>query len=135
MNDRRSHADLLDQVETDQATRDAVRRILAAPLTEDELDRANIAKAEYIAQEHRRWKSAPWPVGATNHVHRFSACQSGPCKQGRRPCPSPQQCMLPDADDTRPPPRAGDMLRVVVLVLACWAAVALTLVAITGVTP
>lgn len=26
----------------------------------------------------------------------YSACRSGPCKQGRRICPSPEACQLPE---------------------------------------
>ena len=62
-----------------------------------------------------------------NQTHDTWPACCGLCAQGRRLCPSPQACQLVDED--RPPMRGGDLLRVVVLVLACWAAVALTLIA------
>ena len=83
-NNRTVHLDLLDQVADSAAERDAVRRILSEPLTEADLD----------AQQ--RWKAAPWPFAPANHAHRFSACVSGPCEQGRKLCPSPEACLRAD---------------------------------------
>lgn len=112
-----THRDLLDQVESDRATRDNIRRILSEPLTEADLD----------AQE--KWKRAPFAVGATNHAHRYSrACSL--CESGMHYCASPQACQL--ADEPRPQKRAGDLLTVLALLLASWAAVAFVLLATMG---
>jgi hypothetical protein len=92
--------------------RDAVRRILnAEPLAERELD---------TLERHRR--AARYPI-------RYAACANGPCAQGRKLCPTPQACQLGegDADPPRTPMRRGDALRLALLVLASWAAIAVTL--------
>lgn len=82
-----THADLLAQV-ADSAEEDAhVRRVLGARVSEAELD------------EYEQWRRAPHPVGATNHAHRFSACKSGPCEQGRKLCPSPEACQCSEPDN------------------------------------
>jgi len=105
-------ADLLAHV-ADSAEEDAhVRRVLGARVSEAELD------------EYEQWRRAPFPIGATNHAHRFSACKSGPCEQGRNPCPSPDAC---ECAEQRPTPRSGDFWRVLALVLASWGAVAFVL--------
>jgi hypothetical protein len=80
-------------------------------------------------EAHERFKRQPWPIGPANHAHRYSTC-SGPCERGRKPCPTPGAC---ECAEERPPSRSGDLLRIVILVLACWAAVAATLI-VTGVT-
>lgn len=102
MRDRARHIDLLDQVADSTEERDEVRRILSQPLSEAELD-AQIA-----------WKRAPLAVGRCTHA------------QGT--CPTPQACELPEPE--WPTLRARSLWRVVVLVLASWAAVAATLLAV-----
>jgi hypothetical protein len=107
-----AHNDLLSQVADSTEERDNVRRILGG-LTEADLD----------AQQ--AWKRSPWPYSPANHAHRHSAC-SGPCEQGRRPCPCPDSCQEPERDS----PRAGDLLRTVALFLAAWAVVATVLLGV-----
>lgn len=116
MRDRATHIDLLSQVADSTEERDNVRRILTG-LTERDLD----------AQE--AWKRSPWPATQHNHAHRYSACQSGPCQQGRKLCPTPEACQMAAADPPRPPMRGGDFLRLLGIALAGWAAIALTLLA------
>lgn len=105
--------DLLDQVADSTEERDAVRRILSEPLAEHELDTLG-----------RYTGAAVYPI-------RYSACANGPCAQGRKLCPTPQACQLGegDADPPRTPMRRGDALRVILLGLAAWAAIAATLYA------
>ena len=105
--------DLLDQVADSTEERDAVRRILSEPLAEHELDTLG-----------RYASAAVYPI-------RYSACANGPCAQGRKLCPTPQACQLGegDADPPRTPMRRGDALRLALLVLASWAAIAATLYA------
>ena len=116
MNDRQTHIDLLEQVTASTAERDAVRRILsehwsepepgvyvAGGLTEDDLD----------AQE--RFERAPFPIGAANNAHRYSACQSGPCEGGTKLCPTPAACQCAES---RPATERGDIYRV--LAMATW---------------
>lgn len=112
MNDRTAHIDLLAQVADHEAEEREVRRILGAKLTEDDLD------------AHARWKrAATWP----------NCC--GSCHQGRRACPTPQACQISvEPDRPRPRRRAGDMVLVIALLLACWATIALALLA-SGVLP
>lgn len=108
MNDRTDHMDLLDQVERDQATRDAVRRMLAEPLP--------------ITREtaFERWERQPWPIAPANYAHRHSKslteaeiaalvaqrqadvlaaidarapkCQA--CARGAKPCQTPDACYI-----------------------------------------
>ena len=111
-----AHNDLLSQVADSREERDNVRRILGG-LTERDLD----------AQE--AWKRAPFAHGPANHAHRYSACQSGPCAGGRKPCPSAEACQMAAADPPRPPMRGGDLLCLIALALAGWGAIALTLLA------
>ena len=33
----------------------------------------------------------------------FPACNDGPCRQGRGICPSPEACMVPEAEPSRTP--------------------------------
>lgn len=98
-NNRTVHLDLLDQVADSAAERDAVRRILSEPLTEADLD----------AQQ--RWKAAPWPFAPANHAHRYSACVSGPCDQGRKLCPSPEACLRADRAEPGEEARANRLQR------------------------
>lgn len=101
--------DLLDQVADSTEERDAVRRILSEPLAEHELDTLG-----------RYAGAAVYPI-------RYSACANGPCAQGRKLCPTPQACQLGEgdgADPPRAPMRRGDTLRLVLLGLASWAAIA-----------
>lgn len=103
MNDRlnrATHADLLAQVERDEARQAEIRRALYAPL---------LTEADLDAQE--RYKRAP--------VTR--ACSR--CESGMSHCVTPAACER--AEDQRPPPRAGDLVKVWGLFLAAWAAVAL----------
>lgn len=88
--------------------RDAVRRIIGDKLTEADLD-AN--------------KARTWP----------NCC--GACRRTGL-CPTPQACQLSaEPEPTRPPPpRGGDMLRVIAFLLCAWAAVAATLL-VLGVRP
>jgi hypothetical protein len=102
MNDRQTHIDLLAQVADSTEERDNVRRILGG-MTEDDLD----------AQE--RFKRAPFPIGAANHAHRYSACQSGPCAGGTKLCPTPAACQCAEG---RPATERGDIYRV--LAMATW---------------
>lgn len=46
----------------------------------------------------------------------------GPCEQGRRPCPLPDACMLPEQEDSPPLDRTGLFL-LVLSILAGWVAV------------
>jgi hypothetical protein len=101
-----AHADMLKQAADSTAERDEVRRILGE------------AQAAY--------KRQPWPYAPSNHAHRYSTCKDGPCQQGRKPCPTPDACQMPE----RPSPRSGDLWLVTALILAGWAAVVLTLVAV-----
>ena len=103
------------------AERDEVRRILGERLTAAELDDALAAQRREDA-----WRAQPWPIGSANHAHRYSTCKDGPCQQGRKPCPTPDACQMPE----RPSSRSGDLWLVTALVLAGWAAVVLTLVAV-----
>ena len=109
----RPRVDLLDQVAESTEERDAVRRILSEPLAEHELD----TLGHYAS-------AAVYPI-------RYTACANGPCAQGRKLCPTPQACQLGegDADPPRTPMRRGDALRVILLGLAAWAAIAATLYA------
>ena len=116
MNNHRS-TDLLSHVADSTHERDEVRRTLTEPLT--------LTEADLDAQE--RYKQAPFPLTKHNHAHRYSACVSGPCQQGSKLCPTPDACQR--ADDHRPPLRAGNLWRVLALVLISWAAVALVLIA------
>ena len=91
-----------------------MRRILGEPLAEHELDTLG------------RNASAPvYPI-------RYTACANGPCAQGRKLCPTPQACQLGEGDDADPPRtpmRRGAALRLGLLCLASWAAIAATLYA------
>jgi hypothetical protein len=44
---------------------------------------------------------------------------SGDCRQGRRPCPTPEACQLPDVDDGLDSARG--VLVCVALATICWA--------------
>lgn len=77
--------------------------IPAAPLTEHDLD------------AHAKWKAAPFACGRCTDLHRN--------------CPTPQACQIGDDEPDRPPMRRGDALRLILLGLASWAAIALTLYA------
>ena len=127
LRDRARHIDLLDQVADTRVEAAHVRRVLGPelqrkldalpPLTEADLD------------AHQAWLQAPFPTTANNHAHRYSACKSGPCQQGRKLCPSPQACQIEAANEAaarepRPPLRAGDFWLVVALVIASWAVAA-----------
>jgi hypothetical protein len=61
-----------------------------------------------------------WPIYST-----FPHC-SGPCGQGRSVCLTPEACQTGEHedDDYRPPMTRRDALYAVVLVFACWGAVA-----------
>lgn len=116
----RVHQDLLAQVAGSEEEEREVRRILSEPLKLRESD----------LDAHERWKRAPFAVGRATHAHRYSACASGPCAGGTKLCPSPAACQISDdADAPRPPRRLGDVFAVVALLLASWAAVAFTLMA------
>lgn len=114
--DWQAHDDLLDRVAASTEERDEVRRILGAdPLAEHELD-----------THIRHVRAAAYPI-------RYRACANGPCAQGRKLCPTPQACQVSaepaddiadEADAPRPPMRRGDALRLIMLGLASWAAVA-----------
>lgn len=103
INNRTAHFDLLEQVADTADELETVRRILsappAAPLTEADLD----------AQQ--AWLRAPWPATASNHAHRFSACVSGPCDQGRKLCPSPEACLRADRAEPGEEARANRLQR------------------------
>ena len=137
----RPRVDLLEQVADNRAERDEVRRILSAQVTDAEITRLNAERAAEVearvqlnAEQHARWRAAPHAVGPATHAHRYSACASGPCKGGTRPCPSPEACQTSAEPAPRPPRRTGDRLRIALLVLASWVAVAATLYAV-GVRP
>ncbi len=102
-NNRTAHFDLLEQVADTADELETVRRILsappAAPLTEADLD----------AQQ--AWLRAPWPATASNHAHRYSACRSGPCDQGRKLCPSPEACQCAEPAAPGSESRAGRAVR------------------------
>ena len=118
----RTHADLLDQVTDDEAEKRNVRRILGAPLPlrEEDLD------------AHQRYLLAPFPVAPANHAHRYSACRSGPCQQGRKLCPSPEACQLDAAAAGARPPRRRDTLRTFALAAAGVAGIGLVLGAVAA---
>ena len=99
-------ADLLAQV-ADSAEEDAhVRRVLGARVNEAELD------------EYEQWRRAPFPIGATNHAHRYSACKSGPCNGGTKLCPSPEACGCAETDDRIARVGVGVVLIVVAVLMA-----------------
>lgn len=106
-NDRQVHADLLDQVAASGLERADVRRVLGAPLTEQDLDAL------------QKWRAAPLAAGRNTHAHRYSACRSGPCDQGRKRCPAPEACEC--ADEPRPPKEPGDATRIIGLIIGSWA--------------
>lgn len=110
------HGDLLAQVAESEAEEREVRRILGTRLTAAELDDAIAAN-----------RSAHWPIAPANHAHRYSACESGPCQGGRKLCPSPEACMR--SDESRPQPRAGDLVLAAALFLGVWAAIVFALLA------
>ena len=119
MNDRSNnystHSDLLVQV-ADSAEEDAhVRRVLGARVSEAELD------------EYEQWRRAPFPIGATNHAHRYSACKSGPCEQGRKPCPSTEACQCSEPDNRAERAITG-LVTFTVAALVCGAVAAVVLI-------
>lgn len=146
----RTHADLLDQVADSQAEADHVRAVLGQPgvvdlcaacgypcritqrlvwsgsvvrhagcverLTEADLDARLADKRNHPARPDTSPRT--WP----------SCC--GSCADGRRPCHTPAACQISaEPDAPRPMARAGDLLRVIVLVLLSWAAVAAVVIA------
>ncbi len=114
---RRNGPDLLEQVCDSREERDAVRRILGAEtVTDSDYSLARLAAADWRAQN---------AYSPTDGAARYSAC-SGPCEQGRKPCPCPESCQEPEREALR----AGDLLRVVIFVLASWAAVAAIILAV-----
>lgn len=133
MRDRARHIDLLDQVADSTEERDNVRRILGAEtrqpgmrnlnapriesgqLSERELDTANAERWASVLADRRALVRLLDEAGSAPG---YSAC-SGPCAQGRKPCPTSDACECPE----RAPLRAGDLVRVAALFLASWAAV------------
>lgn len=117
----RVHDDLLAQVASTAEEEAHVRRILSEPLKlrEEDLD------------AHERYKRAPFAVGETNHAHRHSSTWPnccGACDEGRTLCHSPQACQISvEPDPPRKPRSAGDIVIVIALVIASWAAVAFVL--------
>lgn len=117
-----THADLLSQVADSEAEAAEVRRVLSRRVTDAELTRRNAERLEEVENAVAAYKRAPWPIAPANHAHRHSPGCSR-CEGGGVKCATPDACEVPE----RPAPRAGDLWRVVGLVLASWAAVAFVL--------
>ena len=127
-----THADLLAQVADSEAEAAEVRRVLSRRVTDAEITRRNAARLDAVECAVAAYKRSPWPYAPSNHAHRHSPGCSR-CESGLTQCTTPEACER--AEMTSQPPRAGGLLRIVVLVLACWAAVAFTLLVISGVRP
>lgn len=114
----RAHDDLLDQVAASDLERADVRRVLGAPLTEQDLDAL------------QKWRAAPFAAGRNTHAHRYSACKSGPCQGGTKLCPSPEACQCAERDDRVVRVAAGVVLAVTATLTA--AAIVVTLLIAAG---
>lgn len=108
--------------------RDAVRRIVDGErLSSGALD-------DILIQQRRASKRTQAGLDAGTARTWPSCC--GACRRGTGICPTPQACQISTEPDPppRPPPRGGDMLRVIAFLLCAWAAVAATLL-VLGVRP
>ncbi|MEY5097757.1 MAG: hypothetical protein RJA36_476 [Pseudomonadota bacterium] len=102
--------------------RDAVRRIVDGErLSSGALD-------DILIQQRRASKRTQADLDAGTARTWPSCC--GACRRGTGICPTPQACQIStEPDSPRPPPRGGDMLRVIAFLLCAWAAVAASLLA------
>lgn len=56
---------------------------------------------------------------------------SGPCQQGKKPCPTPSACQTPSDDDTKEM-MADSLFRLCLLLIAAWVMVVVIAPAIAG---